>query len=166
MEQRALPFPCNTNAHGKTFLKHHFEHGSGTRTIKSTSLADPIQAMAKLQDRSHFQETFHHFSWFLVFLKSEAHLSHDLRVRILDGVGPLHRHQDAPDLDLPAHQPAPRLSGGFMVFKLQEAKASVLLLVIRLMVQNDVVQAVWTQRRFRENPETYLRKDLQAPTES
>lgn len=70
-----------------------------------------------------------------------AHLGHDLRVGVLDGVGPLHRHQAVPHLHLPAHQPAAGLSGCFVVFVLQEAETSVLLLVVRLEVEDDVTQS-------------------------
>lgn len=71
-----------------------------------------------------------------------AHLGHDLRVGILDGVGPLHRHHVAPHLHLAAHQPAASLSGCLVVFVLEEAEASVLLLVVGLVVQYDITEAL------------------------
>lgn len=69
------------------------------------------------------------------------HLGHDLWVGVLDGVGPLHRHQAVPHLHLAAHEAAARLSGRLVVLVLQEAEASVLLLVVGLEVQDDVAQA-------------------------
>jgi len=78
----------------------------------------------------------------VLFSVVEAHLGHDLGVGVLDGVGPLHRHQVAPHLHLAAHQPAAGLRGRLVVLVLQEAKAPVLLLVVGLVVQDDVAEAL------------------------
>lgn len=68
-------------------------------------------------------------------------LSHDLWVRVLDRVSPLHSHYVAPDLDLAAHEAPPGLRCCLVVLVLQEAEASVLLLVIGLEVEDDVAEA-------------------------
>ena len=67
------------------------------------------------------------------------YLGHDLRVRVLDGVGPLHGDHIPPHLHLAAHQPAAGLSCRLVVFVLQEAEAPVLLLVVWLVVQYDII---------------------------
>lgn len=78
-----------------------------------------------------------------------THLGHDLRIGVFHGVGPLHGHHVAPDLDLPAHEPAAGLSGRLVVFVLQEAEASVLALVLRLKVEDDVTEALCKERQSR-----------------
>lgn len=80
---------------------------------------------------------------------SDTHLGHDLWIGVFHGVGPLYGHHVAPDFDLPAHQPAASLSGCFVVFILQEAEASVLALVLRLKVEDDVTEALWKERQSR-----------------
>lgn len=71
-----------------------------------------------------------------------TYLGHDLGVRVLDGVGPLHGHHVPPYLHLAAHQAAAGLSCRFVVFVLQEAKATVLFLIVRLVVQYDIIQTL------------------------
>lgn len=70
------------------------------------------------------------------------YLGHDFGVGVLDGVGPLHGDHVSPDLHLAAHQAASGLSCRFVVFVLQEAKATVLFLVVRLVVQYDIIQTL------------------------
>lgn len=67
------------------------------------------------------------------------YLGHDLRIWVLDGISPLHGDHIAPHLHLAAHQPAACLSCRLVVFILQEAKASILLLVVWLVVQYDII---------------------------
>lgn len=67
------------------------------------------------------------------------YLGHDLWVWVLNGVSPLHRDHIAPHLHLAAHQSAAGLSCCLVVFILEEAKASILLLVVRLVVQYDII---------------------------
>lgn len=67
------------------------------------------------------------------------HLGHDLWVRVLNGVSPLHSDHISPHFHLATHQPATGLSCRFVVFILQEAKAPVLFLVIWLVVQYDII---------------------------
>lgn len=71
-----------------------------------------------------------------------AHLGHDLWIRLSHGVGPLHSDRVPPHLHLAAHEAASGLRGRLVVLVLQEAEASVLLLVIRLVVQYHLLEAL------------------------
>lgn len=71
--------------------------------------------------------------------RSHSDLSHDLWVRVLEGISPFHGDQVSPDLYLAAHQPAAGLSCRFVIFILQEAKSPVLLFVYWLEVQYDII---------------------------
>lgn len=68
------------------------------------------------------------------YLHLKLYLGHDLWVWVLDGICPLYSDHITPDLHLAAHQTAASLSRRLVVFILQEAKATVLLLVIRLVI--------------------------------
>lgn len=74
--------------------------------------------------------------------KQVNYLGHDFWVWVLNGVGPLHSDHISPHLHLAAHQAAAGLSCRFVIFVLQEAKATVLFLVVRLVVQYDIIQTL------------------------
>ena len=78
-------------------------------------------------------------AYYLLPHPTGAHLGHDLRVGVFDGVGPLHRNHVAPHLHLAAHKAAAGLGRCLVVLVLEEAETAVLLLVVWLVVQDDVV---------------------------
>lgn len=78
-------------------------------------------------------------------------LGHDLWVWVLEGIGPLHSDQVAPDLHLAAHQPAAGLSCCFVIFILQKAKAPVLLFVYWLKVQYDIIESLCGDSREKQS---------------
>lgn len=69
----------------------------------------------------------------------EPHLGHDLWVWVLDWISPLHSDNIAPHLHFATHQATTGLSCCLVVFILQKAKATVLLLVVWLVVQYDII---------------------------
>ena len=74
--------------------------------------------------------------------RTESDLGHDLWVWLCDRVGPLYGDGVSPHLHLPAHQAPPGLGRRLVVLVLQEAEAPVLLLVIRLVVQDHLLKAL------------------------
>lgn len=87
------------------------------------------------------------WSTYFNFSKREkANLCHDLWIRFSDRVSPLHGDGVAPHLHLPAHQAPPSLSGRLVVLVLQKAEAAVLLLIVRLVVQNHVLKTLCREK--------------------
>lgn len=78
-------------------------------------------------------------SMLLITSSPVPYLGHDLWVWVLDGISPLHSDHISPHFHLAAHQPAAGLSCRLVVFIFQEAKASIFLLVVWLVVQYDII---------------------------
>lgn len=71
-----------------------------------------------------------------------TNLGHDLGVWLSNRVGPLHSDRVPPHLHFAAHQAAASLRCRLVIFVLQETEAAVLLLVIRLVVQYDLLETL------------------------
>ena len=71
-----------------------------------------------------------------------ANLGHDVWVWLSNRVSPLHSDGVPPHLDLATHQAAASLCCGLVILVLQETEATVLLLVVRLVVQYHLLETL------------------------
>lgn len=72
-----------------------------------------------------------------------THIGHDIRVALSDRVGPLHSDRVPPHHHLATHETAAGLGRRLVVLVLQETEATVLLLVVRLVVEDHFLKPLW-----------------------